>query len=77
MVLMATEMPGDVMSLRAAAREYSTENIERLGIPATLGITYAILRGWIRRGLLRSWERDNRVFVSRAEIEQLIQPKPR
>ena len=69
-MVLAMNVPQDLITLSDAAREYGKE---KLGV---LGVRYGTLRGWVVRGELRSWRQGERILVSRAEVEALIQPKP-
>lgn len=69
-MVLTMDTPQDLMSLRDAAKEYSREKI------GAIGIKYATLYSWVTRGELRHWRQGEKIFVSRAEVEAMIRPKP-
>lgn len=69
-MVLTMDIPSDLIALHEAAKEYGEEKL------GALGVKYATIRQWTIRGELRSWRRGERIFVSRAELEEMIRPKP-
>lgn len=69
-MVLAMDTPKDLIGLADAAREYGKEKL------GAIGVTYYRLRGWVVRGEIRSWKQGELYFVSRADLESMIQPKP-
>ena len=58
--MFSSDLPDDLMLLAEACEQFE------LKLPT--------LYCWIHRGALRAWKRVGRLYVSRAELEDLYQP---
>ena len=69
-MVLTMDIPQDLMTLPEAVKEYGKEQL------GAFGITYWKLRNWVVSGKIRSWKQEEIYFVSRAELEEMIRPKP-